>query len=155
MKRLIVVLVVLVLGCQTTGSVPEGITPEQASTEQEAVIAIIDQLTKTYNEEHFREYCSLWAEGATMILRSGDTIIWKRADLENRIRAMREGKSSIGVIKYNSKKVKLLSLTKATGNAELECSACNKGRIGKTPAGFKFNKQGGKWLITYRDTRPK
>ena len=104
MKRLIIVLIVLVLGCQTTGSVPEGMTPEQVSTEQEAIIAVIDQLAITYNEEHYREYCSLWAEGATMILRSGDTIIFKRSDWETRIRAMREGKNSIGVIKYNSKK---------------------------------------------------
>ena len=154
MKRLILVLV-LFLGCQTTGSVPVGMPPEQISTEQEAIIAVLDQLAKTYNEENYIDYCSLWAEGATMILRSGDTIIWKRADWENRIRAMREGKNSIGDIKYNSKEVKMVSPTEATGNAELECSTCLEGGVGKTPARFQFIKQGGKWLVAYRDTSPK
>ena len=153
MKRLFIILIVLFFGCQTTG--PVGMTKEQVSADETAIKELVQQLSVTYNENDFKGYCSLWADGSKFITRNGKSYIIKRADDEKRIERNIKSKESVGTSKHKFVNVKLISPTEATGTSEYSCSVCNKGKVGKAHVRFKFIKQDGKWLVLLRDMETK
>lgn len=155
MKRLFIVSIVLFFGCQTTGSVPDGMTLEQVASEKMAIEAVIDGLAETWNREDFEGYCSLWIDNSKLIRRNGNVVIIKRADDEKRIQEFKEMRTWVGTSEYRYKRVRVLNPLEATATAEFVCSTCNKGGEGRAETRFKFFKLNGKWLVLLRDIEKK
>ena len=151
MKRFFIILAVLFFGCASTGSIPEGMTQEQVSTEQDAIEAMIDKLALSWNEEDFDKWCSLWDFNSKLITGEGKTYSIGcnvRVKEEFQYRRLRSGNE-----KYDIKWVKLTSPSVATGFAECTCTTCSKkGGIAKFPVKFKFVKNNGQWLVKSYDT---
>ena len=150
MKRLILLLAV-VFGCQTAGSVPVGMTPEQVSSEQETVEMVIDQLAVAWNEGDFKKYCSLWADSSKLITRNGNVHNIRTANIEERAQHIANNKASVGNIDYSVRSIKLESPTEASVSAEYTCYKCKDGGIGKASVRLEFVKQGGQWLVMKHD----
>ena len=152
MKRFFIILALLYFGCAATGSIPDGMTKEQVSTEQEAIKAMIDQLAKSWNEEDFKKWCSLWDFNNKLITGEGKTYSIscnKRVMEEFQYRRLRGGNE-----KYDIKWVKLTSSFTANGLTERTCATCSKTRgIGKAPVKFEFVKNNGQWLVRSQDFR--
>jgi hypothetical protein len=150
MKKFFIILALLFFGCAATGSIPDGMTKEQVSTEQEAIKATIDQLATSWNEEDFKKWCSLWDYNNKFITRE------KTYRMSCKVRVKEEfqyRRLRNGTEKYDIKWVKLTSFTTATGFAECTCATCSKARgIAKFPVKFEFVKNNGQWMIKSYDT---